>query len=475
VFDTDLLTDVWGSGPNDVYAVGVDFVTNTNIALHWDGAAWAVIEGITSGDHVTGSGPNDVWISGATGVSRFDGTSWSRVFALEGLSIKSLSVAAPGDVWMITDPQGFAGVWHLDATGFFVSLQFGDPLSSMESVHASSSQDVWVVGDSFVSDGSRGLVFHYDGQTGLRGPDAQTPLLDVTNVTGLGTLAVGPQGGMVQLAAEPAPTFSNLRSGSSLELAGVFGSAPTDMWAVGDFGVALHYDGRTVANVPPGTLADLMDVWGTGPADVWAVGAAGTVVHFDGQSFAPVAAGSTVDLKAVFTARPDDVWIGGDGGTLLHWNGSSMTPVAVPGLGAELSVLDLHGVAADDIWLSGGAIVGSPPASRGFVSHFDGQAWSPVEVLTFSVAGISEQVRRIWQLAPDDVWAAVGQLSLRGGGPDAYWHFDGTAWTERLVDQQSGQSVETFVFPNRERPSFVFGPHDRWRADFFGIWQRNTM
>jgi hypothetical protein len=30
------------------------------------------------------------------------------------------------------------------------------------------------------------------------------------------------------------------------------------------------------------------------------------------------------------------------------------------------------------------------------------------------------------------------------------------------------------VFPNRDRPSFDFGPHDRWLVDVFGIWQRNT-
>jgi len=54
-------------------------------------------------------------------------------------------------------------------------------------------------------------------------------------------------------------------------------------------------------------------------------------------------------------------------------------------------------------------------------------------------------------------------------------HFDGSAWTQLLLDLTGQPQPEPpFVFPNRDRPGFVFGPHDRWLADFFGTWQRNT-
>ena len=175
----------------------------------------------------------------------------------------------------------------------------------------------------------------------------------------------------------------------------------------------------------------------------------------------------------MFTARPDDVWIGGDGPTLLHWDGTSMTPVTLAGADPGTAVLDLHGIAAGDVWLSGGGFVGT--VQQGYVAHFDGAAWSPVERLTFSIMSLSPPLLRVWQLAADDVWVSAGQLSLRGGGPDAYMHFDGTSWTELLQDPTTQPPPEPpFMFPNRDRPSFVFGPHDRWRADFFGIWQRNS-
>ena len=192
------------------------------------------------------------------------------------------------------------------------------------------------------------------------------------------------------------------------------------------------------------------------------------MLHYNGRSFRPVASGTTAALWAVFTAAPDDVWIGGSNATLLHWDGSTMTPVSVPGIGPNDASLDLHGLGTGDVWLSGGSALG-------FVAHYDGAAWSPAEVLTFAGYGVSQPLARVWALAPDDVWVSAGSLALRGGGPDAYMHFDGTAWTELLLDLTSlPQPEPPFVFPNRDRPGFVFGPHDLWRADFFGIWQRNT-
>jgi hypothetical protein len=473
-FPGRVVTSVWGAGPNDVYAVAGAYGGGDEIALHWDGGAWSQIPGV-GGTHVAGSGPSDVWIGASDGLLHFDGASWSRVPALEGQRITALTVAAPGDVWLVRLSANNIDqfVEHLDASGLTLSFQLANTGEGLASISASSPRDIWLVGNVFTAEGNDGYLNHYDGQRWERAPSSPTSLNSVAHVPGFGDIAVGASGGIVRLTTTPALGFIDLRSGTDRDLTGTFGSSPTDMWAVGLAGTVLHYDGQMVAVVPAGTSVNLTDVWGTGPGDVWAVGEAGTVLHHDGSGFAPVASGTTANLRAVFTARPGDVWIGGDGPTLLHWDGSSMTPVALPGAEAGAAVLDLHGIAADEIWLSGGGFSGG--MSLGFVSHFDGTAWSPVERLTFSIMSISQSVLRIWQLAPDDVWMTVGQLSLRGGGPDAYMHFDGSTWTELLQDPTTlPPPVPPVVFPNRYRPSFIFGPHDRWRADLFGTWQRNT-
>jgi hypothetical protein len=468
-------TGVWGASANDVYAVAGAYGGGNEIALHWDGTAWTPIPGV-GGTQVAGSGPNDVWIGGSAGLLHFDGTRFAPVAALAGQPVVGLTVAAPGDVWMIVVPQpGEELVEHLDSTGLTVTMDLTSNLLTLSSISASSPQSVWLVGSESTLDGMRlGYLAHNDGQSWTRAPDAPTALDKVQSAPGLGDIAVGDNGSIVRLTTTPTLGFTDLRTGSDRTLAGVFGSSPTDMWAVGAAGTIWHYDGHAVVAVPAGTAADLTDVWGTGPSDVWAVGTAGTVLHFDGSAFAPVASGTTVDLRAVFTARPNDVWIGGDSATLLHWDGSNMTPVALAGIDPGDTIRDLHGVAANDVWLCGGEFIG--PGPNGFVSHFDGAGWSPALPLTFPVSGlvVSQPLARIWELAPNDVWVSAGQLNLRGGGPDAYQHFDGQSWSEMLLASTFPLPDPPFMFPNRDRPSFVFGPHDRWLVDVFGIWQRNT-
>jgi hypothetical protein len=56
----------------------------------------------------------------------------------------------------------------------------------------------------------------------------------------------------------------------------LWGSAADDVWAVGDAGLALHWDGTTWTPIEAATLGleanDLYTVWGTGKDDVWIAG-----------------------------------------------------------------------------------------------------------------------------------------------------------------------------------------------------------
>ena len=56
----------------------------------------------------------------------------------------------------------------------------------------------------------------------------------------------------------------------------IWGSGPNDVWAVGEHGTLLHYDGKSwrlsSGAFPPGKRPHLYSVWGSGPSDVWAVG-----------------------------------------------------------------------------------------------------------------------------------------------------------------------------------------------------------
>src|SRR5260221_724681 len=120
-----------------------------------------------------------------------------------------------------------------------------------------------------------------------------------------------------KLAAPPAPAAASKRAapeprepavyrddegddeteslGDGASLNAIAGRAPDDAWAVGEGGVALHWDGRAwsprgsagmthlEAGRPFADAATLAAVWPRAADDVWAVGAGGRVFRFDGK------------------------------------------------------------------------------------------------------------------------------------------------------------------------------------------------
>lgn len=98
---------------------------------------------------------------------------------------------------------------------------------------------------------------------------------------GVPATATGPDGS--GLPADAA--CSAVSSGSTAMLFGLWGSGADDIWAVGDGGTILHYDGMVWSAVSSGTTESLYGVWGNGRYDLWAVGDSGTILHFDGTSW----------------------------------------------------------------------------------------------------------------------------------------------------------------------------------------------
>jgi hypothetical protein len=97
----------------------------------------------------------------------------------------------------------------------------------------------------------------------------------------------------------------------------------TDVWAVGDGGTILHNSGTGWQKETSGTSDDLYSVWGSGPTDVWAVGGGmyeyggATVLHRDGNGWTGVETGTIGSLRAV-AGGGGKVLVAGIGGTVLQ-------------------------------------------------------------------------------------------------------------------------------------------------------------
>src|SRR2546422_11724983 len=73
--------------------------------------------------------------------------------------------------------------------------------------------------------------------------------------------------------SNPLPQGNHLRS--------AWGSASNDVWAVGDRGTILHWDGGEWSASASGTENYLYSVWGSASNDVWVVDERGTILHWD--------------------------------------------------------------------------------------------------------------------------------------------------------------------------------------------------
>lgn len=115
-------------------------------------------------------------------------------------------------------------------------------------------------------------------------------------------------------------------SGITTNLYGVWGSSATNVFAVGEWGTVLHYNGSswTVQTSATVTAEDLRSVWGSSTTDVFAVGDGGTILHTSngGITWLKQDSGTSSSLYGVWGSSATDIFAVGLAGTILHYSGS---------------------------------------------------------------------------------------------------------------------------------------------------------
>jgi len=184
--------------------------------------------------------------------------------------------------------------------------------------------------------------------------------------------------------------WTPIASGTGLGFSAVTGTADGQIFAVGEDGLVVHYDGALWIPTQI-TTAALLAVWASGPDDVYAVGTEGTIEHYDGTGWNAIDAGTTAQLATVHGTGPDDVWVGGGyPTTLLHFDGSAWTTVDS---GATAYI--------NGVWAGGGQVFVSTFA--GVLHHYDGSTWTD----------IPGGVPSLWEIGgagPDDLYIIGGGL-----------------------------------------------------------------
>ncbi len=269
----DTLTDVWGAGPDAVFAVA-----SSGQVLRFDGRGWTSVRPTEASlNGVWGLGPKEIYAVGDYGgVLKWDGSQWS---SLRGQEPYDDDGAEP-------------------------------PMEPIRGVGGPPGGPVYFLGDGTLVLRPEGFAWAGEGwpdaARAIWGPSPQ----DLVVVTIYGVISRFNGSSWTEYTVEPRERLED-----------VWGSSPHDVFAVGAQGLIVHYDGTSWTRMESGTNVNLGSVWGSGPADVFAVGLYSTILHFDGTSWRPLRVAGTTDYYAVWGIGPCDVYVVGSRGTILHLAG----------------------------------------------------------------------------------------------------------------------------------------------------------
>lgn len=397
------LLNCWAAGPGEAWAVGVNGVILHFHAGRWD-AAVPPDEDASSLNAIRGSGPGDIWAVGDGGSTlHFDGRSWTSFGAGPRYWINGIWGSRPTDVWAVggNSRSNIAALLHWDGTAF--SFMAAQDYPELNGIWGSSDKDIWAVdtsGSLLHWNGQRWSAFRSATQQSLRG------IWGSPVAAGSGIASLWPTPG-TQRRKDPSgtdpddpkdPKTPKDPMGPSHPGDPIDPAAAKDIWAVGDKGTIVHWNGRSWTTSPSGTGMRLSGIWGSGSKDIWAVGDGGTVLHWDGGAWTGVTSGTEAILRAVWGSDKDDVWaVGGKGAPIvLHFDGRAWSLVD------KKKLPPLTNPSLSGIWGSGRSDVRIVDLYSGSILHYDGVQWSAAP------SGAS-QLQSIWGSGPNDIW--VGGLS----------------------------------------------------------------
>jgi len=384
------LKTIWGSDPEHVWAVGKQI-------YRWDGSAWTRVydnagcmkKGVSWTD-IQGRGSDDVWVTNYVECTvHWDGHEWQQ--APDGQKLRRLfAIRDSGDVGAL---QSDGQLINWDGGSWHAIRQLDDSALSIKSVWAKGSDEIWSVGEG------EKIKRWENGASSNEGP-----------VTAL--------------------TWGSLNDVHGTQRG-------DDVWAVGDDGLVVHFDGDVWKQEPAHTSADLMGVWAQAANNVWAVGASGTILRRDAKGWSVFDSVPDEQFTAVWAIDGSDAWAVGLGGAAFHFDGTRWQPRTPP---TEQNLLGVWGAGSGDVWVVGGSIQtdADPAVETLELLHWNGSAW--VDESQFSITReLAKLSDNDWDFCTgaDRFSDSFGAVAIWGTNASNVWvtarcggvlHWNGSEW-----------------------------------------------
>lgn len=391
------LNSVFALAPNDVWAVGTAGTT-----VHYNGTSWRRVQTSTQNSitDVWARSASEVWATGGTGslMLRYDGTNWSNVTIPGTYTTLRLYGASPNLLFVTTVGRN---VLHYNGTNW-QARDAGDRAVtlSLQGVTGSSGSDVWVWDDDCGKT-------HWNGSAWASlAPHDGTWC--PTGLVSLGTNNAYALSAMAKLYRYTGGSnFTGGTTVSGIGVAGLWGTSGNSLFTSGSPGILNRFDGTSWSAIqtPAREAGTFNRIHGTSGTDVWAVGDRGSIVHYDGStataSRANVFSG---DIVGTFGLGSSNIYFVTNNRTLVHYDGISYTETPSLITGNMGSLQRMWGTAADDLWL-----VGSDASNKPMILHNTGQGFMPTNIDP-DVGVIDPTIATIYAGSKTVVWAGPSGL-----------------------------------------------------------------
>ena len=387
--DFPTLWDVWGTGSDNVYAVG-----NGGAIIHWDGNSWKQQTGGQTRDFY-GVGGSDEYlvVVGADGeaLANFDGglnaqnvpvgANLRDVVTISG--IESIAVGDQGTIvrngssgWVDESPGTFTtfnAVWSDGASVVTVGdigtiyHRVGNSWQSKSSTTNNNLRGLWGAdGNNIYACGDKGVIVRYDGtqwnNEGELLKDSNGALLN-------GIIGFGAEGPIISVGSSgDSVIFKDgvwSKAGSKVntnELHDVWGAVEDEVWAVGNLGTIIKWSGTNWSEIVSPTPFSLYAVWGRSQEEVYAVGQNGVLIQWDGTIWKIIRSSTKMNLRSVWGLSPTDIYAVGQFATIMHYDGLNWSQIKVEDQvsGGTMQpvvdqLFDIWGTSPTNMWAIGAA------------------------------------------------------------------------------------------------------------------------
>ena len=256
------INGMWGSSESSVYGVGPE-----GAIYFFNGGGWTLQPNVTDANlnGIFGHGPSNILAVGSEGtILRFNGLVWEEeITANSSSELRDVWGASQTDVYAV----GAYAVQHFDGFEWKSKTLGSLPMRDFTSIHGLSASEQWVTA-------RLGWVYSRSAAN----PDEWTAvqfdhLQDVNDVWASSSNDVFVVGNQGTITHFDGISWTPMESGVTRDLKAVWGSGPDSVYAVGDQGTILHYNGEVWEDQTPKDYTNaLVAIWGAGPGHALTTG-----------------------------------------------------------------------------------------------------------------------------------------------------------------------------------------------------------